>query len=399
MEPETRAIQDDDTANPGMLWVLDGEALWKPEDGAAGRACADCHDDARTDERCRRPLSGVRRGARPPRRARAADRRLPRAIGSRRPRSPTRAASCSRSPRTSRASRAACRSTMAVDARTQPFDAGGGPPLHRRQGQLNLACSQCHDDNWGRRLAGSAITQAHPTGYPLNAKLILVGDDRQLSSIDRGGMFAALKDRHGAAELAEVKRQHKIDERRAAEMMAEGNFHDALNIYDSKGAIHWTRTQGEARAELIEQWAKDSAAAAGENPFRIRLHECRCCDSSMPPCAMCASSAASWARITSCDRPRPACLRRRRPHPVHGDRQEAPASSTARPARLSASRAAASGQARRPAGQGASISTAASFDKFRHGYAGTIYKGQGRTSIKLTSTIRSIGARPRATSP
>ena len=84
------------------------------------------------------------------------------------------------------------------------------------------------------------------------SKLILAGDDRQLSSIDRGGMFGALKDRHTAAALSEVKRQHKNDERRAAEMMAEGNFHDALGIYERKGAIHWTRTQPErpARNEL-----------------------------------------------------------------------------------------------------------------------------------------------------
>src|SRR6266852_2542993 len=47
MTPDTQAIQDDDTANPGMLWVLDGEALWKSKVGAAGKACADCHDDAR----------------------------------------------------------------------------------------------------------------------------------------------------------------------------------------------------------------------------------------------------------------------------------------------------------------------------------------------------------------
>ena len=46
MTPETKAIQDDDTANPGMLWVLDGEALWKSKAGAAGKACADCHNDA-----------------------------------------------------------------------------------------------------------------------------------------------------------------------------------------------------------------------------------------------------------------------------------------------------------------------------------------------------------------
>ena len=119
------------------------------------------------------------------------------------------------------------------------------------------------------KLMAMVTAHAHDAG----AKLILVGDDRQLSSIDRGGMFGALKDRHGAAELTEVKRQHKNDERRAAEMMAEGNFHDALGIYEQKGAIHWTRTQGEARAELVDQWAKDSAAEPGQNPLRVRLHQ------------------------------------------------------------------------------------------------------------------------------
>ena len=35
------------------------------------------------------------------------------------------------------------------------------------QGQLNLGCTNCHDDNWDKHLAGSAITQGQPTGYPL----------------------------------------------------------------------------------------------------------------------------------------------------------------------------------------------------------------------------------------
>jgi ATP-dependent exoDNAse (exonuclease V) alpha subunit len=38
------------------------------------------------------------------------------------------------------------------------------------------------------------------------AKLILVGDDEQLASIERGGMFGALRQEHGAAELHEVRR-------------------------------------------------------------------------------------------------------------------------------------------------------------------------------------------------
>jgi sulfur-oxidizing protein SoxA len=54
-----------------------------------------------------------------------------------------------------------------VDPRMQAFVDAGRATFHRRQGQLNLACSQCHDDHWGRRLAGSAIPQGHPTGYPL----------------------------------------------------------------------------------------------------------------------------------------------------------------------------------------------------------------------------------------
>ena len=36
-----------------------------------------------------------------------------------------------------------------------------------RMGQLDLACAQCHDDNAGKRLGGSVIPQAHPTGYPI----------------------------------------------------------------------------------------------------------------------------------------------------------------------------------------------------------------------------------------
>src|SRR5437867_10040662 len=47
MTPDTRAMQDDDTTNPGMLWVLDGEKLWARKTGAANKACADCHNDAR----------------------------------------------------------------------------------------------------------------------------------------------------------------------------------------------------------------------------------------------------------------------------------------------------------------------------------------------------------------
>ena len=56
---------------------------------------------------------------------------------------------------------------VASDARLKPFIEAGRVLFNRRMGQLNLSCAQCHDDNWGQKLAGAAIPQGHPTGYPL----------------------------------------------------------------------------------------------------------------------------------------------------------------------------------------------------------------------------------------
>ena len=54
-----------------------------------------------------------------------------------------------------------------ADPQLAPFVAKGRDLYMQRQGQLNLACTNCHDDNWDKRLAGAAITQGHPNGYPL----------------------------------------------------------------------------------------------------------------------------------------------------------------------------------------------------------------------------------------
>jgi sulfur-oxidizing protein SoxA len=48
MSSKTKAMQDEDTSNPAMLWVLEGEALWSQKAGVANRACTDCHGNAAT---------------------------------------------------------------------------------------------------------------------------------------------------------------------------------------------------------------------------------------------------------------------------------------------------------------------------------------------------------------
>src|SRR5436853_7818007 len=46
--PETRAQQEDLTVNPGMLWVEQGEKLWREAAGAEGKSCATCHGEPST---------------------------------------------------------------------------------------------------------------------------------------------------------------------------------------------------------------------------------------------------------------------------------------------------------------------------------------------------------------
>ena len=167
MGHETRAMQDDDATNPGMLWVLDGEALWKRKSGAAERACADCHGDARES------MKGVaaRYPAFDPARGRPVN--LEQRINACRvdkQKAPPLAYESkdllALSAYVARQSRG-LPIKPAIDEKTRPFLDAGRETFHRRQGQLNLACAQCHDDNWGKHLAGSVIPQAHPTGYPI----------------------------------------------------------------------------------------------------------------------------------------------------------------------------------------------------------------------------------------
>lgn len=205
MSRDTRAMQDDDTANPGMLAVLEGAALWDRKTGAAGRACADCHGDARAT------MAGVaaRHPSFDPGRGRPVtiEQRI-NACRVDRQQAPALAwesrellALTAYVARQSRGAPVA----IPVDARTRPFLDAGRATFHRRQGQLNLSCRQCHDDHWGRRLAGNVIPQAHPTGYPLYRL-----EWQALGSLQRRlrnclvGMRAAPYD-YGAPELVELE--------------------------------------------------------------------------------------------------------------------------------------------------------------------------------------------------
>ena len=167
MSPESQAIQQDDFANPGMLWVAEGEALWNAKAGATGRSCAGCHGDAAVSMKgiaARYPIFFAESGR-------------PLDLQSRINVCRTTNQNATPFPLESRELLALSAFlgkqsrgmpiTTGEDKRLEPFRARGQELYEQRQGQLNFSCANCHDDNWGRRLASSVIPQSHPTGYPL----------------------------------------------------------------------------------------------------------------------------------------------------------------------------------------------------------------------------------------
>jgi Ti-type conjugative transfer relaxase TraA len=90
------------------------------------------------------------------------------------------------------------------------------------------------------------------------AKLILVGDDRQLSSVERGGTFRFLSDRYGAAELSEVRRQTIGWQKDVSESLAEGNIKRAVHLLEENKAVSWSPTKEESLTNLLKDWAKDT---------------------------------------------------------------------------------------------------------------------------------------------
>jgi len=167
VSPEIRAMQNDETANPGMLWVLQGETLWARKAGAAARSCQDCHGHAVAS------MKGV--AARYPAfdavlaRPLDLEQRINRCRTEHQRAEPLAWESDDLLALTAFVARQSrgLPITVPIDAQLQlSFDLGN-ELFHRREGQMNLSCSQCHDDNWGKRLAGSVIPEGHPTGYPI----------------------------------------------------------------------------------------------------------------------------------------------------------------------------------------------------------------------------------------
>jgi Ti-type conjugative transfer relaxase TraA len=93
------------------------------------------------------------------------------------------------------------------------------------------------------------------------AKVVLVGDPQQLQSIEAGAAFRSIHERHGGAEIGEVRRQREDWQRDATRDLATGRTGDAIHAYDAHDMVHPAETREQARDDLIDRWDRQRQAA------------------------------------------------------------------------------------------------------------------------------------------
>ncbi|BAG40120.1 putative conjugative transfer protein TraA [Orientia tsutsugamushi str. Ikeda] len=88
-----------------------------------------------------------------------------------------------------------------------------------------------------------------------NCQLILAGDEKQLASIERGGMFEMLSNIFGSHVLVNIRRQSKNWSREAATKFAESNILSCITLLRQNKCVRFDNTLQDSMSKLIYNWS------------------------------------------------------------------------------------------------------------------------------------------------
>ena len=169
---ETQVLQLDDFDNPAFVFVDQASDLWEQVDGSAGKSCSSCHEDVADFAGLRTSLPRVddgqlvtmeelinecrtdRMGAEPWKWSKGNMTAMTALIGLQSRGMPVK---------------------VAIDGDAAPFWEKGKELYYTRVGQLDMACANCHEDNYGNMIRADHLSQGQINGFPTyrlkNAKL------------------------------------------------------------------------------------------------------------------------------------------------------------------------------------------------------------------------------------
>lgn len=176
-EDDTRAMQADDFDNPGMLGVEAAAEVWDTADGSEGKACASCHEAPES-------MAGVRPVMPKFNEAKGEMYTLEMYINEcRTERMGAEAWDWDSADMVNMTALISSVSrglpvNVAIDGPAAPYWEQGREMYYTRYGQLELACSNCHEDNYGNFIRADHLSQGQTNGFPVYRL-----KDAQLSSI------------------------------------------------------------------------------------------------------------------------------------------------------------------------------------------------------------------------
>jgi sulfur-oxidizing protein SoxA len=170
---ETQALEMDDFDNPGFIFVDEGLSLMGKVDGTEGKSCASCHENVED-------FAGLRT-------------KLPRTNDAGELETMEELVNTCRTERMgaepwkySGTQMTAVTAVIGLQSRGMPMDVAidgaaasfwerGKELYYQRGGQLDMACSNCHEDNYGTMIRADHLSQGQINGFPVyrlkNAKL------------------------------------------------------------------------------------------------------------------------------------------------------------------------------------------------------------------------------------
>lgn len=163
--PDIQALQDDSFANPGFLWVDQGKDLFELAPSLTSDSCQSCHGSESSlsgkareypkyDDETRQLINIEQRINR----CRTRHQSQPALVYESE-------ALLSLTAYVNYLSKGMPFS-VSIDGEAAPFFAQGQAYYTTRLGQLNLACTHCHQDNYGKKLRGDTLSQGHSNNYP-----------------------------------------------------------------------------------------------------------------------------------------------------------------------------------------------------------------------------------------